>query len=76
MQFAQGAGRRVTSAEAMVLETWKFLLSAICTVPAAVSRANGWRFREKVNGFFEGPFGLNTAAWSAASGPGRLLWKM
>src|SRR6266478_7048810 len=69
----EAPGRRVTSAEAMVFETWKLLLSAICTVPAAVSRAKGWPFREKVNGFFGAPLELSTAAWSAASCPGRSL---
>src|SRR5260370_34975390 len=60
--------RRVTSAEAMVFETWKLLLSAIRTVPAAVSRAQDWPVREQANGFLGGPLAPHTAAWSAARG--------
>jgi hypothetical protein len=65
----------VSNAAAIVVETVKFLLSAMCTVPPFVSRAGDPDASEKVNGCGGAPLPL-TAARSAARSPGRLPWKM
>src|SRR5271169_7247713 len=54
-------GRMVSNAAATVVETVKFLLSAMCTVPPFVSRAGDPDASEKVNGCGGAPLPLTAA---------------
>src|SRR5258705_10600610 len=69
-------GRIVTSAAAMVVETLKVLLSAICTVPPFVWLVGADDARENVNGYGGAPADPVIACRTAGSSPGTLPWKI
>src|SRR5207245_5948107 len=68
-------GLIVSTAAAIVVETLKVLLSATRTMPLRLLRTGVAPAREKANGLGGTP-PERAAAWSAASGPGSLPWKI